>query len=92
VSIQAAKLINCPSPVLTRGEFYGVPFLAHFAFSLSQVEVRIIIAGDGEVGLYLAQELSKEDHHITMIVPTEDLLISGLFTVLMLTSASFWKR
>jgi trk system potassium uptake protein TrkA len=38
--------------------------------------MRIIIAGDGEVGLYLAQELSKEDHHITMIVPTEDLVKS----------------
>lgn len=36
--------------------------------------MRIIIAGDGEVGLYLAQELSKEDHHITMIVPNEDLV------------------
>ncbi len=36
--------------------------------------MRIIIAGDGEVGLYLAQELSREDHHITMIVPNEDLV------------------
>ena len=36
--------------------------------------MRIIIAGDGEVGLYLAQELSKEDHNITMIVPTEELV------------------
>ncbi len=36
--------------------------------------MRIIIAGDGEVGLYLAQELSKEDHHITMIVPNEELM------------------
>jgi trk system potassium uptake protein TrkA len=36
--------------------------------------MRIIIAGDGEVGLYLAQELSKEDHEITMIVPNEDLV------------------
>ncbi len=36
--------------------------------------MRIIIAGDGEVGLYLAQELNKEDHHITMIVPNEDLV------------------
>ena len=38
--------------------------------------MRIIIAGDGEVGLYLAQELSKEDHHITMIVPNEELVKS----------------
>jgi trk system potassium uptake protein TrkA len=36
--------------------------------------MKIVIAGDGEVGLYLAQELSKEDHDITMIVPNEDLL------------------
>ena len=36
--------------------------------------MRIIIAGDGEVGLYLAQELSREDHEITMIVPNEDLV------------------
>jgi trk system potassium uptake protein TrkA len=36
--------------------------------------MRIIIAGDGEVGMYLAQELSKEDHHITMIVPDEGLV------------------
>jgi trk system potassium uptake protein TrkA len=36
--------------------------------------MRIVIAGDGEVGLYLAQELSKEDHTITMIVPNEELV------------------
>ena len=36
--------------------------------------MKIVIAGDGEVGLYLAQELSKEDHQITMIVPTEELM------------------
>lgn len=36
--------------------------------------MRIIIAGDGEVGLYLAQELSKEDHEIIMIVPNEELV------------------
>ena len=39
--------------------------------------MRIIIAGDGEVGLYLAQELSKEDHNITMIVPNEELVKSA---------------
>lgn len=38
--------------------------------------MRIVIAGDGEVGLYLAQELSREDHNITMIVPTDDLVKS----------------
>ena len=36
--------------------------------------MRIVIAGDGEVGTYLAQELSREDHHITMIVPNEELM------------------
>lgn len=36
--------------------------------------MRIVIAGDGEVGLYLAQELSREDHHITMIVPNDELV------------------
>jgi trk system potassium uptake protein TrkA len=36
--------------------------------------MKIIIAGDGEVGMYLAQELSREDHHITMIVPDKDLV------------------
>ncbi|MBW6459161.1 MAG: Trk system potassium transporter TrkA [Bacteroidales bacterium] len=36
--------------------------------------MRIVIAGDGEVGLYLAQELTREDHNITIIVPTEDLV------------------
>jgi trk system potassium uptake protein TrkA len=36
--------------------------------------MRIVIAGDGEVGLYLAQELSKEDHTITMMVPKEELV------------------
>lgn len=36
--------------------------------------MKIVIAGDGEVGLYLAQELSKEDHSITMIVPNEELV------------------
>jgi len=36
--------------------------------------MRIVIAGDGEVGMYLAQELSKEDHHITTIVPDNELV------------------
>ena len=60
--------------------------------------MRIIIAGDGEVGLYLAQELSKEDHHITMIVPSEDLVKSieshtdVLATVGDSTSISVLKR
>jgi trk system potassium uptake protein TrkA len=35
--------------------------------------MNIVIAGDGEVGTYLAQELSKDDHVITMITPDEDL-------------------
>jgi len=38
--------------------------------------MKIVIAGDGEVGLYLAQELSKEDHSITMILPNEELVKS----------------
>ena len=36
--------------------------------------MKIVLAGDGEVGLYLAQELSKELHEITMIVPDEGLI------------------
>jgi len=38
--------------------------------------MKIVIAGDGEVGVHLAQELSKEDHLITMIVPDSDLIQS----------------
>jgi trk system potassium uptake protein TrkA len=38
--------------------------------------MKIVLAGDGEVGMYLAQELSKEDHEITMIVPSGDLVES----------------
>lgn len=36
--------------------------------------MNIIIAGDGEVGLYLAQELSIENQNITIVDPHEDLL------------------
>lgn len=38
--------------------------------------MKIVLAGDGEVGMYLAQELSKEDHEITMIVPNSELVES----------------
>ena len=36
--------------------------------------MNIIIAGDGEVGLYLAQELANENHDITIIDQHEDML------------------
>ncbi len=36
--------------------------------------MNIIIAGDGEVGLHLAQELANENHDITIIDQHEDLL------------------
>jgi trk system potassium uptake protein TrkA len=36
--------------------------------------MNIIIAGDGEVGLHLAQELSFENQNITIVDPHEDLL------------------
>lgn len=36
--------------------------------------MNIIIAGDGEVGLHLAQELSTENQNITIVDPHEDLL------------------
>ncbi|PKP01140.1 MAG: Trk system potassium transporter TrkA [Bacteroidetes bacterium HGW-Bacteroidetes-6] len=36
--------------------------------------MRIIIAGDGEVGFYLAQLLSKDDHAITVIDPEEEFI------------------
>ncbi|PLW93409.1 MAG: Trk system potassium transporter TrkA [Marinilabiliales bacterium] len=36
--------------------------------------MRIIIAGDGEVGYYLAQLLSKDYHSITVIDPHEDFI------------------
>jgi len=36
--------------------------------------MNIIIAGDGEVGLHLAQELSSESHNITIVDPHEDLI------------------
>lgn len=36
--------------------------------------MNIIIAGDGEVGLYLAKELADENHNITIVDPHEDLL------------------
>jgi trk system potassium uptake protein TrkA len=36
--------------------------------------MRIIIAGDGEVGYYLAQLLSKDDHSITVIDPHEEFI------------------
>jgi len=36
--------------------------------------MNIIIAGDGEVGLYLAEELADENHNITVVDPHEDLL------------------
>lgn len=34
----------------------------------------IIIAGDGEVGLYLAKALANENHNITIVDPHEELL------------------
>jgi trk system potassium uptake protein TrkA len=36
--------------------------------------MNIIIAGDGEVGLHLAQELAMENQNITIVDPHEDLL------------------
>ncbi|MCP4551609.1 MAG: Trk system potassium transporter TrkA [Bacteroidetes bacterium] len=36
--------------------------------------MNIVIAGDGEVGLYLAKELADENHNITIVDPHEDLL------------------
>lgn len=36
--------------------------------------MRIIIAGDGEVGYYLAQLLSKDDHSITVIDPHDEFI------------------
>lgn len=36
--------------------------------------MNIVIAGDGEVGLHLAQELSAESHNITIVDPHEDLI------------------
>ena len=36
--------------------------------------MNIVIAGDGEVGLYLAQELALENHNITIVDPHEDLI------------------
>jgi trk system potassium uptake protein TrkA len=36
--------------------------------------MNIIIAGDGEVGLYLAKELAQENHNITIVDPHEDLI------------------
>ncbi|MDT8393147.1 MAG: Trk system potassium transporter TrkA [Bacteroidales bacterium] len=36
--------------------------------------MNIIIAGDGEVGLHLAQELAVENHDITIVDPHEDLI------------------
>ena len=36
--------------------------------------MNIIIAGDGEVGLHLAQELATENQNITIVDPHEDLL------------------
>ena len=36
--------------------------------------MRIVIAGDGEVGFYLAQLLSKDDHAITVIDPQEEFI------------------
>jgi trk system potassium uptake protein TrkA len=38
--------------------------------------MKIVLAGDGEVGMYLAQELSKEDHEITMVLPNNELVES----------------
>ena len=37
-------------------------------------KMNIIIAGDGEVGLFLAEELADENHNITIVDPHEDLL------------------
>ncbi len=36
--------------------------------------MNILIAGDGEVGLHLAKELTHENHNITIVNPHEDLL------------------
>ncbi|MFO8128370.1 MAG: Trk system potassium transporter TrkA [Bacteroidales bacterium] len=36
--------------------------------------MNIVIAGDGEVGLHLAHELSLENHNITVVDPKEDLI------------------
>ncbi len=36
--------------------------------------MNIVIAGDGEVGLHLAQELSMENHNIIIVDPQEDLI------------------
>lgn len=36
--------------------------------------MNIVIAGDGELGLFLAEELADENHNITIVDPHEDLL------------------
>ena len=36
--------------------------------------MNIVIAGDGEVGLHLAEELALENHNITIVDPHEDLI------------------
>ena len=36
--------------------------------------MNIIIAGDGEVGMHLAEALEHGDHNITIVDPHEELL------------------
>ena len=36
--------------------------------------MNIIIAGDGEVGLHLAESLVNSNHNITIVDPNEELL------------------
>ncbi len=37
--------------------------------------MNIVIAGDGEVGLHLAEALVNSNHNITIVDPHEDLLL-----------------
>ena len=57
--------------------------------------MRIIVAGAGEVGAYLAKMLSRENHDIVVIDPDEEKLkaISSHFDVLTVqgSSASPWS-
>jgi trk system potassium uptake protein len=52
--------------------------------------MKIIIAGDGEMGFYIAEMLSDEHHHITVVDPHRDLLemVEEKFDVLTITGDS----
>jgi trk system potassium uptake protein TrkA len=55
---------------------FGEDFRKNYTFALllKKIEMNIVIAGDGEVGMHLAEALVRSNHDITIVDPHEELL------------------